>query len=328
MKLPEISRATLRRWLAVLLALLLTLALLVLIPLLTHREPKQERRITERPSQASAAPVTTPAPVQHEMPDPTLPEENEELKALLNTFVEKHPGQWDIYVYNLTYGEFAGCSTQEDTPMVAASLIKLFIMGASFQQFKDGKLPYDETWPSIKKMIVTSDNFCANWLTIRLGEGQEAPGLEAVTAYAQSLGCKNTSMNRTMLDTTSGLENYTTAEEVALLFRLLYRYELVSPEYSADMLSYLKAQTINDRIPAGLPAGTVCAHKTGDLQNKCCADAGLIFSPGADYILSVINNNSADDKEAAAAIVELSAQLYQFFNPPAETAVPDASSST
>ena len=317
MKLPKLNRKTLHRCLAVLLSLLLTLALLVLIPLLTHRKPQPEQRFTERPPQQTQTPLITPEPVHYEMPDPTLPEQNAELQALLSEFIETHPGTWDIYVYNLTYGEFAGCSTQEDSPMVAASLIKLFIMGAVFQQFKEGKLPYDDTWPSIRKMIVTSDNYCANWLTIRLGEGLEARGIEAVTAYAQSLGCSNTSMNRTMLDTTSGLENYTTAEEVSLLFRMLYRYELVSPEYSADMLNYLKAQTINDRIPAGLPAGTVCAHKTGDLQHICCADAGLIFSPGADYILSVISNGSEDDEAAAEAIVELSSQVYAFFNPAA-----------
>ncbi len=317
MKLPKIDRQTLRRWLAILLALLLSLALLVLIPLLTHREPKPDRRYTEAPPKSSELPMGTPEPVQYDMPDPTLPEQDAELKALLSEFIEQHPGNWDIYVYNLTYGEFAGCSTQEDSPMVAASLIKLFIMGAVFQQFKDYKLPYNETWPSIRKMITTSDNYCANWLTIRLGEGLESKGIEEVTAYAHSLGCGNTSMNRTMLDTTSGLENYTTAEEVSLLFKLLYRYELVSPEYSADMLNYLKAQTINDRIPAGLPAGTVCAHKTGDLPHLCCADAGLVFSPGADYILSVINNGSEDDAAAADAIVDLSAQVYRFFNPPA-----------
>lgn len=315
MKLPGFNRQKLRRLLAALLAMLLTLALLVLIPLLTHQKPEPEPRFTERRPQATEAPVLTPEPVQFDMPDPTRPEQNADLQALLAEFVEQHPGVWDIYVYDLTYGEFAEYSSQEDSPMVAASLIKLYIMGAAFQQFKERKLYYDETWPSIRKMIISSDNYCANWVTIRLGEGQEAKGIEAVTAFAHSLGCSSTSMNRTMLDTTSGLENYTSAEDVALLFKLLYRYELISPEYSENMLSYLKAQTINNRIPAGLPAGTVCAHKTGDLQHKCCADAGLVFSPRSDYILSVINNGSEDDKAAAAAIVELSSLVYDFFNP-------------
>lgn len=317
MKRPAFNRQTLRRLLAALLAILLTLALLVLIPLLTHKKPEPEPRFTVRRPPTSEAPVMTPEPVHYDMPDPTQPEQNAELQTLLADFVAAHPGTWDIYVYDLTHGEFAKAASQEDSPMVAASLIKLYIMGAVFQQFQERKLYYDETWPSIRKMIVTSDNFCANWLTIRLGEGQEAKGIEAVTAFAHSLGCSSTSMNRTMLDTTSGLENYTSAEDVALLFKLLYRYELISPEYSEDMLTYLKAQTINNRIPAGLPAGTVCAHKTGDLQHLCCADAGLVFSPGADYILSVINNGSEDDKAAASAIVELSSQVYAFFNSPA-----------
>lgn len=318
MKRPRITRQTLLRWLAGLLGLLLLLALLVLIPLLTHRKPEPEPRFTEHQPPPSEEPQYTPEPVQFEMPDPTLPEQNADLQELLAAFAEEHPGNWDIYVYNLTYGEFGAYATQEDEPMVAASLIKLYIMGASFRQFKQGRFSYDEAWPSVKKMIVTSDNWCAKWLLYRLGEGVDEAAFDEVNNFARTIGCRSTTMNRTLLDTTSGLENYTSAEDVALFYKLLYRYELVSPEYSAEMLSYLKAQTINDRIPAGLPAGTVCAHKTGDLEHICCADAGLIFSPGADYILSVINNGAEDDAAAKAAIVELSALVYEHFNPPAE----------
>lgn len=323
MKPPRITRQTLRRWLAVLLALLLSLALLVLIPLLTHRKPEPEPRFTEHRPPPSEEPLLTPEPVSFEMPDPTLPEQNAELQALLADFVERHPGTWDIYVYNLTYGEFGEYATQEDSPMVAASLIKLYIIGASFRQFKQGKFYHDEAWPSVKKMIITSDNWCAKWLLYRLGEGVDEVAFDEVNSFAYSIGCRNTTMNRTLLDTDSGLENYTTAEDVALFYKLLYRYELVSPEYSAEMLDYLKAQTINDRIPVGLPAGTVCAHKTGDLEHICCADAGLIFSPGADYILSVINNGAEDDAAAAQAIVELSSLVYDFFNPPVEAEASD-----
>ena len=163
--------------------------------------------------------------------------------------------------------------------MVAASLIKLYIMGASFRQFKEGKFYHDEAWPSVRKMIVTSDNWCAKWLLYRLGEGVDAAAFDEVNSFAHEIGSSSTVMNRTLLDTDSGLENYTSAEDVALFFKLLYRYELISPEYSAEMLEFLKAQTINDRIPAGLPAKTVCAHKTGDLQHICCADAAQDKNP-------------------------------------------------
>lgn len=321
MKLPNIDRQKLLRFFAALLAMLLALALMVLIPLLTHRPPEPERRFTEPRVIHTPAPVFTPEPVMPDMPDPNQPARNDDLQALLDDFLTQHPSTWDIYVYNLTQGEYACCSTQ-DEPLVSASLIKLFIMGTVFQKIQDGTFDYWTYVPSTRQMIVVSDNYCANWLIVSLGESYEDAGMEAVTAFARSIGCKDTSMNRTLLDLKSEKENYTSAEDVALFFKLLYRYELVSPKYSSDMLDILKAQTVNDRIPAGLPSGTVCAHKTGDLEHKCCADAGLIFSPEADYILSVINNGSEDDAEASAAIVELSSLVYNFFNPSLETSEP------
>ena len=49
------------------------------------------------------------------------------------------------------------------------------------------------------------------------------------------------------------------------------------------MLAHLLAQQVNDRIPQGLPEGTQCAHKTGDLLGLCCADVGIVFTPQTDF---------------------------------------------
>ncbi len=315
MKLPNIDRQMLLRFIAALLAMLLALALMVLIPLITHHPPEPERRFTEPRITPSPAPVSTLEPMLIDMPDPNQPDQDAELQSLLEKFIADNPGTWDIYVYNLTQGEYACCSTLENEPMVSASLIKLFIMGAVFQRIQDGSFDYWSYVPSARQMIVISDNYCANWLILSLGESSGDAGMEAVNDFARSIGCNHTSMNRTLLDLKSDQENYTTAEDVALFYKLLYRYELVSPQYSSDMLDILKAQTLNDRIPAGLPKGVICAHKTGDLEHKCCADAGLVFSDGGDYILSVINNGSEDDTQASAAIAELSALVYEYFNP-------------
>lgn len=318
MKSPKIDRLKLLRFAASFTAILLALALLVLIPLKTHRSPVPDPKYSERSADPTPVPTPVPTPAQTLFPDPNDPDRNEELQALLDAFIEEHPGTWDLYVYNLSYGEYAASSTQEGEPLISASLIKLYIMGAVFQQFKDGKLQYWDCFPSVRQMIVVSDNFCANWLILRLGESQEQVGFDTVNAFAASIGCTSTSLNRSMLDTKSEKENYTSAEDLALLFKKLYRFELVSPEYSRDMLEILKAQYTKDRIPAGIPKDVVCAHKTGDLANKSCGDAGIVFSPAADYILVIINNNSENDSETVQQIAELSAQVYDFLNPPVE----------
>ena len=46
----------------------------------------------------------------------------------------------------------------------------------------------------------------------------------------------------------------------------------------AKLLALLKNQRINNRLPVGLPAGPVIAHKTGDLDDAL-HDAGLVYGP-------------------------------------------------
>lgn len=350
----KIQRAVLR-FFGVLAACFLLLAVLVWVPLKTHRPSGLEPDMTsssvleedglkrrpsavgadvsrseptpavpalsdaERPPLSSAAPGS---PEQEQLPfafpDPELTEESPELQLLLDDFVKRNPGCWDIYVYDLSGGSCASVKTQEG-PMVSASLIKLFIMGSFYQALQDGTLEswqYWETFPSVRSMIIYSDNYCANWLiTSPFGKGSDSVGFEYVTAFAQSIGCEDTRLERLMLDNNSEHENYTTAEDCAKLLKLIYRCELITPEYSNEMLDLLKGQTINDRIPAGLPDDVVCAHKTGNLEHLSCGDAGLVFSPGADYILCVISNNAEDDAAATAQIAALSAEVYAFFNP-------------
>ena len=321
---PKLDRQKLLRFAAVLLAILLALAVLVLIPVLTHREP-----VPERPS-ATPRPAPTPEPTSEPdalgpyLPNPNLPDTNSELQTLLEDFCAEYPGVWDIVVYDLTHGETADFASQ-DEPMISASLIKLFIMGAVFQQVQEGRMQYWDQYASVCRMIMYSDNYSANHLTNILADSEGRTGFEVVTDFAASIGCTATSLNRFLGRPEDGGENYTSAADCALLLKKLYRFELVSPEYSSSMLEILKGQTINDRIPAGLPEGTVCAHKTGDLEHKSCGDAGLVFSPGADYILAVICNDQEDDAAAVAAIAELSARVYAFFNPspaPTEAAGP------
>ncbi len=315
MRSPHFDRQTLLRFAAALLGVLAALAVLVAIPLLTHRAPVPEPRYAEQTPRPTETPAPTQDPEELLRPDPLEPVADDELQTLLDTFLDEHPGSWDICVHNLSSGKFASASTQEGEPMISASLIKLFIMGAAYEEFQKGSISYWDYVGPVRKMIVISDNYSANNVIMRLGGGDNEAGFALVNDFAESLGCTGTSLNRTMLDTNSGLENYTTAEDCAKLLERIYRLQLISPQYSSEMLETLKAQLINDRIPAGLPQGTICAHKTGDLTGVCCADAGLVFSPSADYILCVINNGSEDTAAVVESIVALSSQVYAFFNP-------------
>ena len=120
--------------------------------------------------------------------------------------------KWNVYVKQLSSGSFAVVGAEKQK---AASLIKLYIMGAVYEQYDSLAAQYGaaELDRLLTAMITVSDNDAANELTRMLGGGEETAGMEQVNVYCQEKGYKDSSMGRMLLaDSTLG-ENYTSAED-------------------------------------------------------------------------------------------------------------------
>lgn len=269
-------------------------------------------------AEATAPPESaeTPAPTVTEAPPVPVdaqPDRNEAVEALFHRFAAEHTGRWNLCFLALPDGEpviWGG----EEGPMVSASLIKLPIMAAVFEGIARGDLDPAQCEAWLGPMITVSDNGSANALIRLLGNGDETAGMAAVNDWCRRQGLTDTRLNRLML-ADNGLQNYTGAADCARLLAAIYRGDCVSPEASKQMLDLLLLQQVNDRLPAGLPAGTPVAHKTGDLIGLCWADVGVVFSPGGDYVLCVISDGQASEGEAKSAAAELSRQIYEIMNP-------------
>ena len=300
---------TRKHWLLALLAgvLLGVLGVLLLMRSETRPQAQPEPQIipaaTPTPVSETAPPEPTPSPLP--TPDPA--------GEALRVFASQQPGRWSLAWQPLPAGEPILVATDEE-PMVSASLIKLYIMGAVYERLESGALEHGEVYPLLFAMITYSDNASANSLICLLGDGDEAAGMAAVNDWCAREGYTQTRLNRLMLRD-NGLQNYTTAGDCAALLSAIYRGDCVSADASREMLSLLLAQTVNDRLPLGLPEGTPIAHKTGDLTGLCWADVGIVYSPGGDYILCVISDGTPSEREAKDAMGALSRQIYQIMNP-------------
>jgi beta-lactamase class A len=85
---------------------------------------------------------------------------------------------------------------------------------------------------------------------------------------------------------------------------------VVSARSARAMLDILEAQEFNEKIPAGLPPGTVVAHKTGDIAGVH-HDAAIVYPPGAaPYVLVVLTSGFADEKAANRLIAEISRAVW------------------
>lgn len=209
----------------------------------------------------------------------------------------------------------------------SASLAKIPIMAASFLAAEQGRIrlernirlkssdklsgsgvlkdmPTGATF-SVERliglMIYDSDNTATNIVTSLVG-------IDYLNSAFKAFGLKNTNISRRIADYQSrdkGIENYTTAEDISLLLEKIYLRELGSRRVSEQCIGMLKLTRLNDRIPRYLPVELAIAHKTG-LENGVCHDAGIVFAPGADFIIVVLtrhaNPNSAPSKDFIARV--------------------------
>lgn len=154
-------------------------------------------------------------------------------------------------------------------------------------------------------MITVSSNFATNLLIQRLG-------VENIRRTVRALGAPGMQVLRGVEDQKAyekGMNNTTTARGLMVLLDRLAHGSAVDPRSDAEMTEILKRQKLNDRIPAGLPAGIAVAHKTGNIT-AICHDAGIVYAP-SPYILVVLVRGIEDDKVGAALIANISRAVYE-----------------
>lgn len=192
----------------------------------------------------------------------------------------------------------------------SASLVKIPIMLAYFYAAQDGKVNLKDTLslentekvsgskvlggkPSgsvftveelFEPMITQSDNTAANELIDFLG-------FDLLNTYFKKIGLKNTNIVRKMMDFAGrkkGVENYTTAQDMAYLLKKLYYKNFLNKDVSEKCLGLLGQQRINDRIPRKLPKNLISvAHKTG-LERHICHDVGILFTNKGNFLICVL----------------------------------------
>ncbi|KAJ3052899.1 hypothetical protein HK102_011814 [Quaeritorhiza haematococci] len=97
---------------------------------------------------------------------------------------------------------------------------------------------------------------------------------------------------------------------MTILTRLAER-TAVSRSASDAMLDVLRAQKFNDGIPAGLPAGTVVAHKTGSIT-KVYHDAAIVEPDGRKpFVLVVMTRGIEADDAARKLVADVARAAYE-----------------
>lgn len=237
----------------------------------------------------------------------------------VQTLLPQSNGTWSVYVCNLSLDS---SGTINDTPMQAASLIKLYIMGAVYENYEALAQTYsaDSIDSNISAMITVSDNDAANTLVNWLGNGDNAAGMSKVNTFCQEHGFTSTQMNRLLLAGTENGDNYTSAKDCGTFLKQIYQIangtlsESTLP-HAETMYYHLKMQQRKNKIPAQLPEGIHTASKTGELSTVE-NDAAIIFDTarGIDLVVCFMSQNLNDTGAAQTAIAANARAIYGYYN--------------
>lgn len=159
----------------------------------------------------------------------------------------------------------------------------------------------------LEHMITRSSNLATNTLIGLVGATR-------ANATAHELGAKDIQVLRGVEDDkayAAGMNNTTTARDLAVLMAAIETGKAASPASTDSMRAVLSRQEFNDEIPAGLPAGTRVAHKTGQITAHL-HDAAIVYPQGrGPYVLVVLTRGIPDEKVARSLIADISRLVYQ-----------------
>lgn len=228
-------------------------------------------------------------------------------------------GTWSVYVCNLLKDSDG---TINDTPMQAASLIKLYIMGAVYENYGTIAQSHnsEEIDSNISAMISVSDNDAANTLVNWLGNGNDAAGMAKVNNFCQEHGFTSTQMNRLLLAGKENGDNYTSVKDCGTFLKQIYQVvngTLPSSTLAnADAMYFqLKTQQRKNKIPAQLPEGVGTANKTGELDTVE-NDAAIIYdtAKGIDLVVCFMSQDLTDTGAAQSTIAVDARAIYGYYN--------------
>ncbi len=260
-----------------------------------------------------------------------------------------------VYVMDLASGE--NVKILSDVPHSARSVIKIPIMINLFR--KELLVSQDEAF-LLTESILCSNNASSNLLMQVAGDGAGVEpalrdGLNQVSCTAQELGAEHTFISapldvadrdyqfeaavcrppdagNTSYNTDPDAYSQTTAEDMGLLLTQIYdcaNYGSgLMAVYPTDitqtecqqMINLLSGNRIDRLIELGVPPGIQIAHKNG-WGIETSADAGIVYSPGGDYVLSVfvwerdVDGNNLPTILSWEVIEEISRLVYNYFNP-------------
>ncbi len=251
------------------------------------------------------------------------------LRNRVEQILSSQTGRWGVAIHDRTTNE--RLFINEQLLFSAASIIKIPIMMEAYRQADFKKISLEKEMvlkeedivggcgvlqgmhrglelsirDIIVLMITVSDNTATNMMIDLLG-------IESINQMMRNLGVENSILRRKLMMpelARQGIRNELSAKDVVLLLDQLADGTFVSKEVCDDMLSILKLQQLNHKIPLLLPEDVSIAHKTGE-DTGITHNAGIIVYHEKSLSMCVLSEDVSDIPEGHLAISRIARAAF------------------
>ena len=275
------------------------------------------------------------------------PEMSLELLAdVIRTKLQGFDGLGSVFVMDLNSGEEVGINA--DVVMSGLSILKIAIFVEAYRVM-DGP-PNEYQQQLLMDTATRSSNFGANLLLHEVaGENNTYKGADILTESLQKLGLVNTFMavpydatppayRRTTYVTPANSTGealtqpdetmQSTAEDIGSLLAMIYYCskgggpllaiypDELTPDECQAIIDLMVLNEEGNLIRYGVPEGTPVSHKHG-WARATHADAGIVFTPGGDYVVVEYLDQPGDWLLADVSfpiLREIARATYNYFN--------------
>lgn len=242
------------------------------------------------------------------------------LSAAIQSALAGREGSYSVVVHNLANGRYA--AVNEARVYYAASLYKLEVLLEAFRQRDAGQLDFARLLTLESKYVELDLNTLEALEIIENDQVTVQDAIRAMTIVSDTptaallqdtlnpVRVDQTLASLGLVDTENANRDLpTSARDMARLLTAIAAGEGgVSGASRGEMLSLLRQEGYRSGVIAGVPEGTVVAHKTGSYTDAT-HDVALVWGPTGTYIIAVLTDRSYD----WAPIREVSRAVWDYF---------------
>jgi beta-lactamase class A len=270
------------------------------------------------PDDVPPLPSATPAATLE--PTRPAPQDAPALEQLIRDRLGADASHYAVVVEDLSDGRRV--AIDPDRVFYAASLFKLEVMYDMFDQRDAGVLNFAEQY-------IASDHYASFGLgPRRIADCQQASIQDLLAAMmsvsdnvaavmlqdragAQNINNAMADLGLTQTRLTEDGSLPATAADMALLVEAIARGDAVSSAASTQMRALMANEEVNDRIPHGLPDGTLVEHKTGNWDDAT-HDAGIVHGTRGTYVM-VVMSDIGFDGDAGSVEADIAKIAFDYF---------------